>query len=380
LRKPAGEWPKAYTLQVDDSLLEIRSRENAENSPLLRLPPELRIKIFEYVLGGHTIHVEQLSQTASVALRKHNVWVSLGLYNELCQSAESEDEAYKRFQDPSQDSSKAHTTFFAPKNRRDLGRNYYVEPWSTRHLACGREPNPRRLRLELESWLQRPRFSCAALRTCRQIYAETRCIAYAQNTFCFRSASSFQTFALSLRQEQTRAIQHLNLLVGVGTAPFSNARARSWVHALRLHSIVRWLGSLKSLELSVEAYINTADPHMPRKPKFEQFYEVLQLPDGSPTSWMAQLSSLCRRKNCVVKVMVADDPWSAWGAEGKVQYCRDYRFNDSEWRLRRAIGSLTITEKKEFAGKIEELLRTADDRWRVLLRDVSGSKQHPDSD
>jgi len=367
-------------LEVLVTYLKSRCRENAENSPLLRLPPELRIRIFEYVLGGHTIHVEQFSQTAAAALRKYDVRVGLGLYNGLCQSTESEEEAYKRFQDLSQDSSKVHTPFFVPKNGQDLGRNYYVEPWSTRHSECGREPNPRRVRIELESWLQRPRFSSAALRTCRQIYAETRSMPYALNTFCFRDAGSFQAFALSLRPGQTRAIQHLNLLVGVGTAPFSNARARSWVHALRLHSIVRWLGSLKSLELSVEAYINTADPHIPRKPKFEQFYEILQSPDGTPTSWMAQLSSLCRSKNCVVKVVVADDPSSAWGAEGKALYCRDYRFNDSEWCFRRAIGCLTIAEKKEFATKIEDLLRVDEDRWRLLLGDTSSGKQHPDSD
>jgi hypothetical protein len=143
---------------------------------------------------------------------------------------------------------------------------------------------------------------------------------------------------------------------------------------------VRWLGSLKSLKLSVETYINTADPHMPKKPRFEQFYEVLQSPDGSPTSWMSQLATLCRKRDCDVKVIVSDDPYSAWGAEGKVQYCRDYKFTDSEYALRRGIGCLTIVEKREVSNKIEELLRADEDRWRTLLGDIASNKQHPDSD
>lgn len=122
----------------------LRSRENAENSPLLRLPAEIRIKIFEYVLGGNTIHIESLSQTACVALRKHDIWIGLGLYNGLCQASESEEEMYERFQDPSQDN-KNQTPFYVSKRGQDLGHNYYVEPWSTRHSRCGEEPNPRRI-------------------------------------------------------------------------------------------------------------------------------------------------------------------------------------------------------------------------------------------
>lgn len=292
--------------------------------------------------------------------------MGLGLYNELCQAPETEEQVYVRFRDATQDN-KTKTPFHISKSGQDLGHNYYVEAWSTRHGGCGQEPNARRIRLELDAWLTRPRLSCAALRVCRQIYNEARCIPYATNTFCFHSALCFQTFAFSIRPEQTRAIQHLNLLVGVGAAPFSNARARSWVHALRLHSIVCWLGSLKSLELSVEAYINTTDPHLPKKPNFEQFYEVLLSPDGSPTSWMAQLSTLCRNRDCRVRVMVADDPFSSWGPQGKVQYCKDYRFTDSEWSLRRVLGCLTTAEKREFAENIERLLKADETRWKEVL-------------
>lgn len=304
--------------------------------------------------------------------------MGLGLYNGLCQASQTEEEVYTHFHDTSQDS-KAKTPFYQPKSGQDLGHNYYVEPWSTRHGECGQEPNPRRVRLELDAWLERPRLSCAVLLVSRQVYNEARCVPYAMNTFCFRSAMCFQVFALSLRPDQTRAIQHLNLLVDVGTAPFSDARAKSWVHALRLHSITRWLGSLKSLDLSVEAYINTVDPHSPRKPTFDQFYDVLLLHDGSPTSWMAQLSMLCRNKDCKVKVVVADDPFSAWGPEGKKQYCWDYRFTDSEWSLRRGLGCLTIVEKRKFAENIEKLLRADETKWKEVL-ESSVEMEHPHSD
>ena len=366
-------------VELPDHAFKYRSRENALNSPLLRLPAELRIKIFEYVLGGNAIHIEQLSQTTQHALRKHDIRVGLGLYNGLCQAPKIEEQVYACFRDASQDN-KAKTPFFISKSDQDLGHNYYVEPWSTRHGGCAQEPNARRIRLELDAWLARPRLSCASLLICRQVYKEARCIPYAKNTFCFRSASCFQTFVLSIRPDQIRAIQHLNLLVEVGTAPFSNARARSWVHTLRLHSIVRWLGSLKSLELNVEAYMNTLYPHLPKKPTFEQFYEVLLSPDGSPTSWMAQLSTLCRNKDCKVRVVVADDPFSAWGPEGKVQYCRDFRFSDSEWSLRRGLGCLTIVEKREFAENIEKLLRADETKWKEVLESLWAGMEHPQSD
>ena len=380
--------PKSAGYVADHVLLQVelanhasnyRSRENALNSPLLRLPPELRIKIFEYVLGGNVIHIEQLSNSNRQAFRKRNMHVGSGLYNELCQASETEEEVYARFHDTSQDN-KAKTPFYKSKSSQDLGHNYYVEPWSTRHSECGREPNPRRIHLELDAWLARPRLSCAALLVCRQIYNEACCIPYAKNTFCFGSASCFEWFALSLGPDQTHAIRHLNLLVGVGTAPFSDAKAKSWVHALRLHSIVHCLGSLKSLELGVEAYINTSDPHLPRKPTFEQFYEVLLSHDGSPTSWMAQLSTLCRNRDCKVRVVVADDPFSAWGPDGKKQYCWDYKFTDSEWSLMRGLGCLTIVEKRKFADNIEKLLRADETKWEEVLESLSAGMEHPHSD
>lgn len=143
---------------------------------------------------------------------------------------------------------------------------------------------------------------------------------------------------------------------------------------------MRWLGSVKTLDVCVETYINTADPHMPKKPRFEQFFEVLRSPDGSPTSWMTQLATLCRKRQCVARVLVADDPFSAWGAQGMVQYRRDYRFNDSEYSFRRAIGCLTIAEKRDVARKIEELLKADEEKWKAALGDAVGGRQHPDSD
>jgi len=140
------------------------------------------------------------------------------------------------------------------------------------------------------------------------------------------------------------------------------------------------LGSLKSLELSVEAYINTDHPHLPKKPIFGQFYEALPSPDGSPMTWMAQLSTLCKDRDCKVRVMVADDPFSAWGPEGKVLYCRDYRFNDSEWSLRRRLGCLTTAEKREFAENIEKLLRADETKWKEVLESPSPGMEHPHSD
>jgi hypothetical protein len=314
-----------------------------------------------------------------LALRKRNSREGLGLYNGLCQASETEEEAYTRFHDTSQDN-KAKTPFYMSKSDQDLGHDYYVEPWSTRHGECGQEPNLRRIRLELDAWLQRPRLSCSALLVCRQIYNEALCIPYAKNTFCFRNALCLQNFALSLRPEQTSAIRHLNLLVGVGTAPFSDARARSWVHSLRFHSIALWLGNLKSLELSVEAYFNTTYPDRPTMPTFEQFYEVLLSHDGSPTSWMAQLSTLCRNRDCKVRVMVADDPFSAWGPEGKKQYCRDYRIDDSNWSFKRGLGCLTIVKKRKFAENIEKLLRADETKWKEVLEPFSAGMEHPHSD
>ena len=322
------------------------------------------------MLGNSTVHIEQLSRFTQTVLEKQGVHAQSNLYNELCNARETEEDAHEYFATGGNDDLR-RTPFYDLSTRADPGLDYHVDAWTSRHRNCAREPNARarRFRLELETWLRRPKLSLELLRTCKQVYREARLVPYQRNVFAFGSAGTFQSFALSRGRDQLAAINHLNVLVCVGTAPFSDARARDWVQALAWRNTSRLIGSLRSLDVSVECYNVTApDGGTPAKPAFERFLVEVEGSDQRLTCWMKELGVLCEA--CSVTVMLADDPLSPWGPIGKALYCQDTRTGDEEWRRKRARTCLTVDEKREFAGRISGLLREEANEWHMILNGV----------
>jgi hypothetical protein len=327
------------------------------------------------------VHIEQLSPDTRLVLERREINTGSGLYNELCNADETEEEAYQHFMTESLETEcdsnktdikgKQRTPFFNPATNCDVGVGYYTPSWTTRHSVCAREPNPRRIRLELEAWLNRPTLLLSLLLASRQIHHEARLLPYRKNIFAFGSARAFQVFALSRKRSQLRALQHLNITVCIGTAPFSEARARDWVQALAWRSISSQISSLRTLHLSVETYSTSSDlslsPTSLSKPSFDDFYQELVGPDQRLRTWMKELAAICRTPECRVTVMVADDPLSPWGPIGKSLYCSDTKIREDEWMRRRRRACLTEAEKREFGAEIGRLLKLGEEEWDVVI-------------
>ena len=339
-------------------------------SLLIQLPTEIRLKIFEHALGGNTVHIEQLSRYTQTVLARRGIHLGNGLYNELCTANETEAAAYQHFMTAGNNEER-RTPFYSPATGVDPGLDHHVEAWTTRHNGCAREPNPRRIRLELAGWLGRPKLTLELLRTCKQIYREARLIPYGKNAFAFGSASTFQVFSLSRHRDHLAAVDHLNLLVGIGTAPFSDARARDWVQALTWRGVSAGISPLRTLNISVECYNGTApDLAAIAKPEFDHFFaELPSGPEQRWTSWMKELSVLCDPggSQAGLTVTIADDPLSPWGPVGKALYCQDTMTTDDEWQRKRAKACLTVEEKRDYAIRIMALLGQSPQEWQRIL-------------
>lgn len=353
----------------------------AQSCTLLQLPAELRLKIFSHALGGNLLHIQRLSPFAQSLLQKKGLYAGgcNGFYNEICSLDQAEDDAHHHFWDHKSDK-KRKTPFYNSKTQQDLGHDYYAEAWSTRHLSCTTEPASTRAD-ELDAWTQAERLDLALLRVCKQVYREARMLPYSTNTFAFNSAQSFQEFALVRKPHELKAMNHLNLVISIGTAPFSEARSRDWVYALHFCNTGRLIKSLKSLDLCIELYdISILDTRADyKKMEFRQLIEEVQAPFPllTKTSWIEQFAELCRQSSCKVRLTIADDALSSWGIIGKRLYCRDMRIRDEEWVARRARMCLTLKEKREFAQRLAALLRL---ERTALYVDLHESAESPEVD
>lgn len=145
----------------------VSTAKNA-SSCLLRLPQELKNRIYELVLGGQFIHVQRK--------RKENKF-----FHRLCQAKISEKEA--------------HETFAASKGL------WFSEDIRDRHHACYDVSMIRQDCFRCPSHFDPPTepyavLSLALLRCCRQTYQETRSITFSANTWSFTCPWDFLSFCL----------------------------------------------------------------------------------------------------------------------------------------------------------------------------------------
>ena len=247
-----------------------RTEMNQQQCPLLRLPLEVRLQIFEYVLGGNRIHVEKLDEVTRRRMERDGFETGNELWNELCMSKQSDWAACDHFHNPDNDNDEAKQ-FLYGDNYFGYGDGFYVEAHSSRHFRCGENPRPNQYRVDFSRWRARSSFTCTPLRICKQLYRETRLIPYSHNTFCFKSARTFQFWCMSVARDQLRAIRSMSIRVSIGSSPYSDARSRDWAAALWFGDVAKAIGSLKQLYIGVEMYINPEDQAMTTKPTVDDF-------------------------------------------------------------------------------------------------------------
>lgn len=151
------------------------------NSPLLQLPPEIRIRIYGYVLGGRIIHLLLPPGPYACSLLRHHV----------CQLEASKDDNYLvcRRKSPQ------HSQLDDPNIPTE-----YIE----RHTAAG---------CAFDSAVgESALLSLALLRTSRQIHKEAALIPFLQNTFTGFQGQAFMAFSNALFLIQKRAVRHIIVL------------------------------------------------------------------------------------------------------------------------------------------------------------------------
>ena len=159
------------------TLTHASDNDTTADSPLLRLPAELRERIYQYLLGYQMIHIR----------RKGNYPYGLA-YPFFCSNTTHES-------DPN------------PMCRLD-GPAAPETPFFARHSGCEKAYEMRRPRILL-------RDSLRILRTCRMIYREACLLPFESNTFLFsdiRPRDALVCFLRRLTAGQAAAVHHIVIL------------------------------------------------------------------------------------------------------------------------------------------------------------------------
>ncbi|KAK0365200.1 hypothetical protein LTR91_012572 [Friedmanniomyces endolithicus] len=150
---------------------------NAVNSPLLRLPPEIRNRIWYFALGGRTIHICSFNLKG----RHHRVY-------SVCQVPGIDDEFAKQI----------------VRHNQLSGEAEIFEERDKRHGAC-------HISRAMATTEYASQSSLNVLRTCRQVHVEGALIPFKLNDFDFFDFGDVARFLQSLFQEQAHAIEAITL-------------------------------------------------------------------------------------------------------------------------------------------------------------------------
>ena len=170
---------------VPKQLLTHRSTgDNARASPFLRLPPETRNRIYEYVLGGNTIHVMVQSNGEPHSYR---------LVHSLCKDTHDDtfDDDYLRCQQH----------IIEP---RGAPWSWLSAGYQERHEANGCS--------EMKAVIHHDRLNLALLQTCRQLHREAARVPFFSNNFSVPTSHAAGVFINKLLTQQQRAIRSLVFL------------------------------------------------------------------------------------------------------------------------------------------------------------------------
>lgn len=157
----------------------------SNSSPLLTLPPEIRNRIYGYVLGGKDLHVEISYDTRYATVAKQKIEIT------ICSAPTSDDVAATEI-----------------RNTED---GIELSDWHERHQQCG--VHNRSAGREAARSRGDPLpvlYSVALLQTCSQIHSEAALLPFQINNFLFQCSAAFYAFEKKLMPVQQTAIASLS--------------------------------------------------------------------------------------------------------------------------------------------------------------------------
>ncbi|KAI4678804.1 uncharacterized protein J4E84_008623 [Alternaria hordeiaustralica] len=189
--------------EISNAVSEIATR-NMTQSPLLRLPGELRNKIFAYAVGGHIITVNLVPLAA------------------IYESSDDEDEDEDEDKDEDEDD-------YEDEDKWTRSEDYSYEQLEFR-LATAAQPKPSKelltrgyhSRYHIDSGVSLDGFLkgnastrvsniFTVSRVCRQIYTETALLQYKTNYFHFDVPALTELFVKQLTSDQLHAIPAISI-------------------------------------------------------------------------------------------------------------------------------------------------------------------------
>ncbi|KAL8916170.1 MAG: hypothetical protein Q9208_008671 [Pyrenodesmia sp. 3 TL-2023] len=203
---------------------------NASESPLLRLPLEIRNKIWNEVLGDRLVHIFRRSNTELGSETDEELNRALGLPNTSKKSQKCQLGHKICLQD-------------GPENRPDqkVGVGFHVGTekeisWIRPHEFCGDNRDKYyACRPGLEEFWKIETMQLASLRASRQTYVEANHILWTTNTLSFATATTFKGFMLTRNNHQKSLIRSLRIEMERGHGLGSSYTAWNSAFTIAMH-------------------------------------------------------------------------------------------------------------------------------------------------
>lgn len=332
---------------------------NTTESPLLRLPAELRNRIYELVFGNYLIHIEyeEMKPWTTHSLRYTKEPFNLSYYLSpsfrdkilrcyICKSTLTEDDAYQRSKDASLNEQKPLKTsdYIDTQSYWRMGDRFHIDPCKDRHENCVPDRPLHSTSTHLNKIL-----NLDVTRVCRQIYDETKLLPFYLNIFAFREATAFSGFFSYLRSFQGQGIKEVCLFITVGQYRYVPTLEFQWSNALFDPTLLEYVKGLRILHISI-----TVSHPGPRDngPIRSEFADPMQL-----DSWVIGLQRLRGLPLRDVTVIVSDDPNSKFGIKGYYEFLRNERNGTHKtWLALRELECFTAEEKRQWAERIKNML------------------------
>ena len=277
-------------------------------SPLLGLPAELRNQIYELVLGGELLHVDQ------------DIY---GFNITICQSQSAEMNAYKRFLNPSIDERAKIHGKYSLEDYFTVGDEYHVDPCSSRHNPKGCYN------------FKTPSLHLSLLRVCKQIYDETRLVPYSANTFGFESSDVFNLYISTLTPSKRSALGRLHFTRTIPATGMSEFKSPDPP-----------LTGLRYLHLSLENW-PSSHPECSKASLIE--------PNNTDT-WIRDFLLLDRRLLKKVTVIVSDYLYTVKTFREEFPPFKSPEWLFDDWLEKRERLFLTANQKRDLAERIRTRL------------------------
>ncbi|KAF2186289.1 hypothetical protein K469DRAFT_573437, partial [Zopfia rhizophila CBS 207.26] len=353
---------------------------NAEESPLLKLPAELRNNIYGLVFSSYFIHVEyeRKAKTCRPLRRKFNdsAWVEFTrghnlldrdgcLHYYLCKAPTSERDAYQRSKDPSLNEQVPGESERMANYWR-LGDPFHIDSCKQRHDNCYPQEDT-----QIPGWMMTPQdrtqraqraktdislyksLNLNLLETSRQIYQEAKNLPFSLSTFGFTDVVALLLFLFRLEPSQANTVRSIWMFLRAGRSSV-RSDVKLWNNWLFAPGLLPRLQGLRVLHIS----ISIANAGMGDKgPLRGEFYEP------HLNSWVLGLNRFRGLPLEEVMVIVSDDPSSMFGIDGYENKYLRYAWQSSHesWLQLRQQECFAADEKRQWGERLR----------KHLLREIS---------